>query len=160
MPERRLVWPSWPNVSNTVSSAGSIENRTTVRVRYPETDRMNVVYHAHYLVWFELGRTELMREQGCTYAELEDRDGVFFPLIEVGARYHAPARYDDRLVVRTRLASLGAARVRFDYSVVRESDETLLASGFTEHAAVGREGRPIRMPRELRRRLAGDEVES
>jgi acyl-CoA thioester hydrolase len=130
-----------------------LQGTVSVRVRYPETDRMNVVYHAHYLVWFELGRTELMRALGHAYGELEDRDGIFFPLIEVGARYRAPARYDDLLTVHTRVASVGGARVRFDYRVVREADHRLLATGFTEHASLGRDGRPTRMPAQLRRRL-------
>jgi len=124
-----------------------------VRVRYPETDRMNVAYHACYLVWFEIGRTELMRELGCTYAELEDRDGIGFPLTEVGARYLAPARYDDLLDVHTRLTAVSGARVRFEYRVVRRADERLLATGFSQHAAVGRDGKPTRMPEPLRKRL-------
>ena len=68
---------------------------------------MNVVYHAHYLVWFEIGRTELLRDLGCSYASLEADQGLYLPLREIGARYHAPARYDDRLSVHTRLTSVG-----------------------------------------------------
>ena len=131
------------------------EGRTTVRVRYPEVDRMNVVYHTHYLVWFEIGRTELLRELGCSYASLEEAQDVYFPLREVGARYHAPARYDDRLVVHTRLTSVGGASVRFDYRIVREDDEQSIVTGFTEHAAVDSSGRPRRLPGELRGRLSG-----
>jgi acyl-CoA thioester hydrolase len=134
-----------------MASAGSA--RTSLRVRYPEADRMGVAYHAHYLVWFELGRTELMREAGCAYGELEEREGIFFPVLELGARYLASARYDDRLVVVTTLSSVSGARVRFDYRLVREPDERLLATGFTEHAAVGADGRPMRMPAALRARL-------
>ena len=127
-----------------------------MRVRYPETDRMNVAYHAHYLVWFELGRTELMRQLGCDYATLEDDLGIRFPVREVGARYHAPARYDDRLEVRTALTLVGAATVRFEYRVYRQDEERLLTSGFTEHAAVGGDGRPRRLPPEVRRKLGGE----
>lgn len=114
---------------------------------------MNVVYHAHYLVWFELGRTELMRALGCDYGRLESHDGVFFPVREARARYHSPARYDDRLEVRTRLTEVGGARVRFDYEIFREGETRPLASGFTEHGAVGADGRPRRLDPELRRRL-------
>ena len=128
--------------------------RTTVRVRYPETDRMNVVYHAHYFVWFELGRTELMRGLGCDYASMEDQSGIYFPLREAGARYHAPAGYDQVLDVHTALTSVGGAKLRFVYRVVRQADGQLLATGFTEHAAVDRDGRPRRLPTEVRRRLA------
>ena len=140
--------------------AGSPEPRaptdavTRLRVRYPEIDRMGVAYHANYLVWFELGRTELMREIGCTYGELEDRESIFFPVIEVGTHYRASARYDEELEVRTRIVSVGAARVRFEYRLVRPAQDVLLATGFTEHAAVGKDGRPVRLPRALRERLA------
>jgi acyl-CoA thioester hydrolase len=114
---------------------------------------MRVAYHAHYLAWFEIGRTELMRELGCDYAALEERDGLFFPLREVGARYRAPARYDDVLDIRTSLRSMGGASMRFEYRVLRRDEGRLLATGFTEHAAVGEDGRPRRLPAELRRRL-------
>jgi len=114
---------------------------------------MGVAYHGHYLAWYEMGRTELMRDLGCAYGELERRDGIFFPVVEVGSRYLVPARYDDVLQVHTRLAFVGGARVRFEYELIRETDGQLLATGFTEHAAVGAEGRPVRMPAELRRML-------
>ena len=141
-------------MSEAAEPACLAEGRTTVRVRYPETDRMRVAYHAHYLVWFEIGRTELMRGLGFCYGELEERDGIYFPLREVGARYHAPARYDDVLDVCTELKSVGGASMRFEYRVLHREDELLLATGFSEHAAVGKDGRPRRLPDELRRRLA------
>jgi acyl-CoA thioester hydrolase len=131
------------------------EHRIEVRVRYPETDRMGVAYHAHYLVWFEMGRTELMRELGCTYGELEEREGVSLPVVRVGADYRASARYDELLDIHTRLVSIGASRVRFEYRLTRRVDDKLLATGFTEHATVGRTGRAVRLPRELRRKLRG-----
>jgi len=137
-----------------VDPAG-VEGRTVTRVRYPETDRMGVAHHTHYLVWFELGRTELMRELGCTYAELEDRDGVFFPVVGLDAAFRASARYDEVVVITTRLASVGGVRVRFEYTISREGEGKVLAVGSTEHAAVDRRGRPRRLPPELRRRLQG-----
>jgi acyl-CoA thioester hydrolase len=121
-----------------------------VRVRYPEVDGMGVAYHAHYLTWFELGRTELMRRAGWPYARLEQNDGLYFPVIEAQARYHAPARYDDELSVRTRVGRVGGARVRFDYRITHASTERLLASGFTVHAVVTRSGRPGRLPVRIR----------
>ena len=126
---------------------------TVLRVRYPETDRMNVAYHGHYLAWYELGRTELMREAGCAYGALEEGAGIFFPVIEVGSRYLRPAHYDESLEVHTRLVRVDGARVRFEYDLFRPADRTLLATGFTEHAAVGRDGRPTRLPQALRARL-------
>lgn len=119
---------------------------------------MRVAYHAHYLVWFELGRTELLRQLGCPYGELEQRQGIFFPVRELGARYRTPAHYDDLLLVRTRLTAIGRARVRFEYEVVRQDDGAVLATGFTEHAAVGPSGRPLRLPGDLRRRLEARET--
>jgi len=144
-----------------VSEAAAIPARvskTTTRVRYPETDRMGVAHHSHYFVWFELGRTELMRQAGCAYGALEDDDGVFFPVIEAGAEYLLPARYDEVLEIETRLASAGGVRVRFEYVLRRPDDARVLAKGFTVHASCGRDGRPARLPDTVRRRLsvAGD----
>lgn len=132
-------------------------SRATTRVRYPETDRMGVAHHTHYFVWFELGRTEWMREAGCTYGELEDGDGVFFPVIEAGAAYKASARYDDVIEIETRLTATEGVRVRFDYEVRRSGDRQLLATGHTVHASCGRDGRPMRLPDGLRERLAAGE---
>ena len=140
-------------MSNAAETGLGRECRTAVRVRYPETDRMGVAYHAHYLVWFELGRTELMRELGGSYRELEDDAGIAFPVIQASARYLAPARYDDVLTIHTRVGRFGRARIRFEYQVLREKDSKCLATGFTEHAAVGRDGRPIRLPAALMQSL-------
>ena len=132
-------------------------SRTTTRERYPETDRMGVAHHTHFFTWFELGRTELMREAGCTYGGLEDDDGVFFPVIEAGAAYKAPARYDEVVDIETRLVAAEGVRVRFEYAITRAGGGALLATGFTVHASCGRDGKPIRLSDELRRRLAGAE---
>lgn len=143
-------------MNHALEPIGPQWTRTPLRVRYPETDRMGVVYHAHYLVWFELGRTELMRQRGCAYADLENRDGIFFPVVETTVRYHLSARYDDELVVCTRLDHVGGASVRFDYRLLRPAPQgagPTLASGYTVHAAVGREGRLCRLPEVLRERL-------
>lgn len=129
-------------------------SRTTTRVRYPETDRMGVAHHTHYFVWFELGRTELMRQAGCAYGVLEDDDGVFFPVIEAGAAYRSPARYDEIVEIETRLSAADGVRVRFEYVLRRPEDDRLLATGFTVHASCGRDGRPARLPEAVRHRLA------
>lgn len=135
-------------------------SRTTTRVRYPETDRMGVAHHTHYFVWFELGRTELMREAGCTYGELEDGDGVFFPVVEAGAVYKASARYDEVVEIETRLTAAGGVRVRFEYIVRRPEGGRVLATGYTVHAACGRDGKPARLPEDVRARLGGGMRES
>jgi acyl-CoA thioester hydrolase len=126
---------------------------STVRVRYAETDQMGVAHHAEYFAWFEVGRTDLLRDCGCTYRELEE-DGLHFPVIEARARYLRPAYYDDVLEIRTRLSSVSGVRVAFDYEVHRAGTDGPLATAFTEHAAVDGRGRPRRMPDDVRRRLA------
>ena len=96
-----------------------------------------------------------MREAGCAYGALEDDDGVFFPVIEAGAEYRAPARYDELIEIETRLTRAEGVRVRFDYIVRRPLDAQVLSKGFTVHASCGRDGRPVRLPDELRARLVG-----
>ena len=128
------------------------EHRFRIRVRYPETDRMGVVHHSHYLVWFEIGRTELLRDLGMPYAALE-AEKVFMPVIEIGARYRAPVRYDEEVEVATRLEEVTGVRVRFGYRLLRLAGEEPVATGFSLHAAVGADGAPRRLPRELRERL-------
>ena len=129
------------------------EEVVQLRVRYPEVDRMGIAHHASHFVWFEIGRTELMRGKGITYRDLED-DGVFLPVIEAACVYHAPARYDDLLRVITRVEEAGGVRVAFAYRVESEADGCLVATGRTRHAAVDRGGRPRRLPAALRERLA------
>jgi acyl-CoA thioester hydrolase len=122
---------------------------STIRVRYAETDQMGVAYHGHYLVWFEVGRTDLLRAKGMTYRELEEA-GLRLPVIEAGAVYLKPARYDDVLEVRTRVTLVSGVRVRFEYELFLEGGEARLATGFTAHAAVDAQGRLRRLPLELR----------
>jgi acyl-CoA thioester hydrolase len=117
--------------------------RTTVRVRYAETDRMGVVYYANYFVWFEIGRTDWLRDTGQSYRSME-AEGVQLPVIEAHCEYRRAARYDDELEVRTRAALLTPVRIRFDYEIVR-GDETLV-TGHTIHAALDLRGRPCRLP--------------
>jgi acyl-CoA thioester hydrolase len=126
---------------------------STIRVRYAETDQMGIAHHAEYFAWFEVGRTDLLRQCGMTYRELE-AEGLRLPVIEATARYLKPALYDDVLEVRTALTNLGGARVGFSYEVRRDGTEGLLATGATEHAAIDASGRPRRLPDALRRSLA------
>lgn len=126
-------------------TATAVTGRTSLRVRYPETDQMGVVHHSHYLVWFEIGRTELMRDAGFAYAEME-KAGVRMPVVEAHCRYLRPARYDETLTVETRLEAVRRASVRFEYRVTRAGDGTLVATGSTRHAATDAEGVPRRLP--------------
>ena len=116
-----------------------------LRVRYADTDQMGVVYYANYLVWFEIGRTDLLRHAGWTYKEMET-EGFALPVIEAHCEYRQPARYDDLIDVETRGALLSAVRVRFDYRVLRADVTVLLAEGHTVHASLDARGRPHRLP--------------
>ena len=117
-----------------------------VRVRYAETDQMGVVYHANYLVWFEVGRVEFIRQLGLDYRAMEQEEGVLIAVIEAKARYKAPARYDEELVVRTRLNGARGSVVRFGYEVRRIAGDCLLCEGETVHMVVGRDMRRKAMP--------------
>jgi acyl-CoA thioester hydrolase len=121
----------------------------TLRVRYAETDKMGVVYHANYLVWFEVGRCEWLRSQGWSYREME-ADGTGLPVIEAHCEYRLPSRYDDDMEIRTRATLLSPVRVRFDYEVVRRADGAVSATGHTVHAATDPAGRPVRLPARVR----------
>jgi acyl-CoA thioester hydrolase len=119
---------------------------TRVRVRYAETDQMGVVYHANYLVWFEVGRVEFIRQMGLDYRSMEKDENAMIAVVEATARYKAPARYDDELVVRTTLAGVRGPIVRFRYAVVRAADDLLLCEGETVHLVVGRDMKRREMP--------------
>ncbi|HLW59881.1 MAG TPA: thioesterase family protein [bacterium] len=134
------------------AEAGMDVSELEVRVRYAETDQMGVAHHASYLVWFEAGRTEFIRSCGRSYAQIE-ADGWLLVVVEARCRYLRPARYDDLLTVRTRLASLRPATLEFGYEIVRKADGDVIARGATLHAAVDRTGRPRRIPPGIRRML-------
>lgn len=144
-------------LAEQVMTQGFAEAR--VRVRYAETDQMGVVYHANYLVWFEVGRVEFIRQVGLDYRVMEQDEGALIAVIEAKARYKAPARYDDELVVRTRLTEVRGSLVRFGYEVVREADACVLCTGETVHMVVGRDMRrrpmPVRYAEAFRRVVGG-----
>ena len=120
-----------------------IEGRTELRVRYAETDMMGIVYHANYLAWFEVGRTELLRSHGIAYRTLEDA-GFRLPVLEVQARYHRPALYDDIVTIVSRMKEQPSVRLRIDYEVFASGEK--LVTGHTLHAFINREGAPVRPP--------------
>jgi acyl-CoA thioester hydrolase len=126
---------------------------STIRVRYAETDQMGVAHHAEYFAWFEVARTDLLRQSGMTYREME-ADGVRLPVIGASVRYLKPAFYDDVLEIHTELTEIGGARMGFTYEVRRSGTDGPLATGSTEHATVDARGRPRRMPETLRRSFA------
>lgn len=120
-----------------------------VRVRYAETDQAGVVYHANYLVWFEVGRVELCRDHGFNYRDMEKQSDAILPVIDLKVTYRSPALYDDIVLIRTRLKFLRTRSVSFIYEVYREADMTLLAEGETYHVVVNKEGRARSFPPEF-----------
>jgi acyl-CoA thioester hydrolase len=122
----------------------------TVRVRYAETDQMGVVYHANYLVWFEVGRVELMRALGVEYKRMEIEDDCQIVVADLRCRYHHPARYDEVLRVRTRIVESRNRVIRFAYELFRDADGQLLATGETKHIICGRNGKPKLLPQKYR----------
>jgi len=124
------------------------ETSSELRVRYAETDGMGVVYYANYLTWFEVGRTDLLRELGSSYKEIESQE-IFLPVVEAHCSYRHPARYDDVIEIHTSASRPSRARIRFDYLLSRSEDGVVLASGSTLHVATNLEGKPCRLPREL-----------
>jgi acyl-CoA thioester hydrolase len=123
---------------------------TTLRVRYAETDQMGVVYHANYLIWFEVGRVELMRAMGFEYKTMETEDDCHIVVAEAHCRYDKPAHYDEVLRVRTRVAEWRNRIVKFSYELLRDADDTLLATGYTTHVICGSNGRPKALPAKYR----------
>lgn len=110
---------------------------TRLRVRYAETDQMEVVYHSNYIIWFEVGRVEMLRQLGFSYREMETDDDTHIVVVDVRCRYKMPARYDDLICVRTSLLNVRESFLRFGYKIVRDSDQALLAEGETVHLVVG-----------------------
>jgi acyl-CoA thioester hydrolase len=123
---------------------------TTVRVRYAETDQMGVVYHANYLIWFEVGRVELMRAMGFAYKTMETEDDCHIVVAEAHCRYDKPAHYDEVLRVRTRVTEWRNRIVKFSYEIFRDGDNTLLTTGYTTHVICGGNGRPKALPAKYR----------
>jgi acyl-CoA thioester hydrolase len=128
------------------------------RARYSETDQMGIIYHANYLPWCEIGRTELIRRLWRSYADLEGQ-GVLLAVTEVSLRYHASARYDDLVRVVTTLASVRSRGVSFDYEILRVDGEATkrLATARTDLIAIDRGGTPVRLPPELIAAFRGTE---
>lgn len=123
---------------------------TQVRVRYSETDKMSVAYNSHYFTWFEIGRTELMRDNGFTYSEVE-KSGYRFPLIEAGIKYLKPVHYDDVINIKTWFGRKPGLRLRMNYEISR--DDIILATGFTEHIFTDENLQPRKPPKILLKKI-------
>lgn len=134
-------------------------SRTTVRVRYAETDQMGVVYYANYFVWCEIGRVEYFRQLGHDYKQMEIEDDCHLPVVEANCRYRMPARYDEEIIIETRVTMLRGAVMKFGYRLLRRDDgaEQLLAQAETVHVCVDRQMQkrnlPERYAEEIRRTM-------
>ena len=136
------------DMSSDSESAHEIE----FRVRYAETDQMGVVYHANYLVWCDMGRTDFIRRCGVSYADME-RGGISLAVSELSARYHAAARYDDVIRVRTALGDVRSRMISFDYVISNATTGKRLVSAHTVLISLDRGGKPVALPPELRQLL-------
>jgi acyl-CoA thioester hydrolase len=124
-----------------------IVGETTLRVRYAETDKMGVVYHTNFAIWFEVGRVELLRHLGFEYSEMETQDNCHIPVVDLRVRYKSPALYDDEVVIRTELKNARRSLLHFGYEVKRcNGDQALLATGETTHIIVDRDLRRCQLP--------------
>ena len=121
-------------------------NETKLRVRYAETDQMGVVYHSNHLIWFEVGRGELMRQMGFSYRKMEREDGLYIAVVEAKCRYRAPVYYDEEVVVRTWLKRARSSVVVFSYELLRAQTGEVLAEGETVHVVTDSEMRVARLP--------------
>lgn len=121
-------------------------NETRLRVRYAETDQMGVVYHSNHFIWFEIGRVELMRQLGFSYRDMETHDNRCVAVVEAKCRYRAPARYDEEILVRTRLLNVKESVIHFGYELLRAQDGTLIAEGETTHIVTDRDMKVAALP--------------
>jgi acyl-CoA thioester hydrolase len=129
---------------------------TRLRVRYAETDQAGVVYHSNYLIWFEVGRVELCRDYGFNYRDMEKEADAYLPVTELRVRYRVPAKYDDEIMIRTRVVELRSRAIRFAYEVLRIADGTLLAEGETHHIVMNSEGKARAFPPKFKEMMKRD----
>ncbi|MHB1958762.1 MAG: acyl-CoA thioesterase [Acidobacteriaceae bacterium] len=138
------------------SSSNRVAGEVRLRVRYAETDQMGVVYYSNFLVWFEIGRVELLRQLGFDYKTMEIEDDCFIPVVEANCRYKSPARYDDELIVETRVTGVRGAVLKFRYRVTRVIDRQLLAEGETTHVVTDSKLSKRALPEKYVQALKGD----
>ncbi|MCX7857837.1 MAG: acyl-CoA thioesterase [Deltaproteobacteria bacterium] len=129
-----------------MKEVASSQIEVPIRVRYADTDRMGIVYYGTYPMYFEIARSEFLREKGFTYRELEEK-GYHLVVTELGIKYYYPATYDDLLVVRTKISELKSRGLKFEYEILK--DGKVLVSGYTKHVCVDRNKKPISIPQEL-----------
>jgi acyl-CoA thioester hydrolase len=135
-------------------------HETEIRVRYAETDAQGIVHNANYLVWFEVGRSELCRSKGFSYKEMEDEEDAFMVVAESYCRYKSPAFYEDVLTIRTRVGEIRSRSMRFFYEVYRDSDDTMIAEGETLHVVTDKDKKVRKLPEIYRNRLLGNDEQA
>ena len=135
-------------------------HETEIRVRYAETDKMGIVHHSNYLIWFEAGRSELCRARGFSYKEMEEQDNALMVVAETYCRYKSPAYYEDILTVRTQVAEVRSRSIRFIYEIVRNSDDALLAEGETLHLVTDENKKVKLIPDSYKERLMSESAET
>jgi len=131
-----------------------VEHTVKLRVRFAETDAMQVVYYAEYFVWFEVARTELFRSIGMPYSVISRKRGFHTPVVQAHADYKSSARYDDEVAVRVRASKVGTSSVRLDYEVTKLPEKELLCTGHTVHVLIGEDGKPKEIPTDIKERLS------
>jgi acyl-CoA thioester hydrolase len=129
------------------------EQTVKIRVRFAETDAMQVAYYAEYFVWFEVARTELFRSVGLPYSEIQKR-GFHTPVARAVADYKASAKYDDEIAVKVRATKIGTSSIRLDYEVAKLPDGGVICTGHTVHVFIGMDGRPRKIPADFREKLS------
>jgi acyl-CoA thioester hydrolase len=127
---------------------------TRLRVRYVETDQMGVVYHSNFLIWFEVGRVEALRDLGFHYRNMEREDGCFIAVVDARCRYKSPAYYDDDILVRTKIKNVRGSLIHFAYDIVRCADGTLLAEGETTHIVTDAKLQKRELPEKYKKAFA------
>lgn len=128
-------------------------HETEIRVRYAETDKMGIVHHSNYLIWFEFGRSDFCRARGFSYKEMEEKDNALMVVAEVYCRFKSPAFYEDLLIVRTKIEEIRSRSLRFVYEIYRPSDETLIAEGETLHLVTDENKKVRILPEHYREKL-------
>ena len=134
------------NYEVVMSKEFSIE----VRVIYADTDQMGVVYYANYLIWLEIARTEFLRSKGINYRNIEREQQLALPAVEVFCKYKAPARYDDIIVIKTKVSEIKNSSLRFDYELFNKDTNQLLVIAYTVHVFIDKDRRPVRIPQQIR----------
>ena len=131
----------------------AIEHEIRLRVRYEETDAMRVVHYSKYFIWFEAGRVELLRSVGIQFKDFEKK-GMLFPVVEEVANDKTPARFDDEILVKTKISKIGNTSIRFENQVIKIPQQSLICEGHTVHVLTDTDGRPMRIPDDLRAGLS------